>query len=177
MIGALVSKLRSLRRREDGAVTVEFVIIFPAFMFFILSAMEYSVVTLQQAMLERAVDQTVRDIRLGTGTNPTHDQIKDTICDRVVVIKRCTTNLQLEMLQQSAFVGLDLPPVPDCTDNSEEVNPVRAFENGLSNELMILRACAKVDPIFPTSAMGRILSDESGQIELTATTAFVQEPL
>lgn len=176
MIRKALYKVLRFQRAENGAVTVEFVIIFPVFMFFILSAMEYSLVTIQQAMLERAVDQTVREIRLGTGTNPTHNQIKDSICDKASTLRDCSDNLRLEMIIQDAFVGLTLPDVPDCTDNSEEVKPVREFSNGASNELMILRACAKFDPLFPTSAMGRALADETGQIALTATTAFVQEP-
>ncbi|CAD0183425.1 Flp pilus assembly protein TadG [Ruegeria sp. THAF57] len=171
-----LAKLLKFRRSESGSVTVEFVLIFPAFLFFILSAVEYSLVTLQQAMLERAVDQSVRDIRLGTGSNLTHDQIKDSICNKSIMVRECGKNLRLEMIIQNAFVGVDLPPAPDCTDNSEEVKPVRQFKQGQSNELMILRACAKIDPVFPTSAMGRALSDETGQIALTATTAFVQEP-
>ncbi|WP_170788417.1 TadE/TadG family type IV pilus assembly protein [Ruegeria lacuscaerulensis] len=169
-------KLRLFRKSENGSITLEFALLFPAFIFFILSATEYSLVTLQQAMLERAVDQTVRDVRLGTGTEPTHDSIKDSICGRTLVIKNCQDNMRLEMIVQSAFTGVVLPETADCTDNSEEARPVREFTPGLSNELMILRACAKVDPVFPTSLMGRALSDDRGQIALTATTAFVQEP-
>ncbi len=176
MILKTLARLLKFRKAESGSVTVEFVMIFPAFLFFILSAVEYSLVTLQQAMLERAVDQSVRDIRLGTGTGMTHDQIKDSICNKAIMVRECDQNLRLEMIIQNAFVGVDLPPEPDCTDNSEEVKPVRQFKQGQSNELMILRACAKIDPVFPTSSMGRALSDETGQIALTATTAFVQEP-
>lgn len=176
MIRRLIGKVVRFKRREDGAVTIEFVIIFPVFMFFILSAMEYSLVTMQQAMLEHSVDRTVRDIRLGTGTNPTHDEIKASICEKAAVIRDCDSNLQLEMIIQDAFVGVNLPVEVDCTDNSEEVKPVREFSNGAANELMILRACAKLDPVFPTSAMGRTLVDETGQIAITSTTAFVQEP-
>ncbi|GAA6161164.1 MULTISPECIES: TadE family protein [Ruegeria] len=176
MIQNLRTYLGKLKASEDGNVVVEFVLIFPVFMFFILSAMEYAVVTVQQSMLERAVDITVREIRLGTGTNPDHDTIKDSICENTLLVRNCSRNLRLEMIQQSAFAGVNLPETVDCTDNTEEVRPVRTFQNGLSNELMILRACARVDPLFPTSAMGRALVDDTGQIALTATTAFVQEP-
>ncbi len=176
MIGKLISRLARFRRKEDGSITVEFVIIFPAFMFLVLSGVELALVTLQQAMLDRAVDLTVREIRLGTGNNQSHDAIRDTICDHATFIKNCSANLRLEMIQQSAFAGIDIPATPDCTNNSEEVSPVREFQNGLANELMILRACAKIDPVFPTSTMGRTLADDTGQIALTATTAFVQEP-
>ncbi|WP_420584392.1 TadE/TadG family type IV pilus assembly protein [Ruegeria sp.] len=176
MIRKALGEIVRIKRSETGSVTVEFCLIFPAFMFFILSAVEYSLVTVQLGMLDHGVDQTVRSIRLGTGSNPTHDEIKDSICERAALIRNCDQNLRLEMIVQDPYAGVNLPADADCTDNSEEAKPLREFENGAPNELMILRACAMVDPIFPTSAMGRILSDETGQIQLTAITAFVQEP-
>lgn len=165
-----------IKRNEDGFVTVEFVILFPVIMFFFLSVVEYSLVTLQQSSLEQATDRTVRDIRLGTGLVITHDGIKDAICARSVFIRNCSETLRLEMIVQDAFSGLRIPPEPDCTENSEEANPVREFQQGRANELMVLRACAKVEPVFPTTNMARALSDDDGTIKLTATTAFVQEP-
>ncbi len=176
MITKMLSYLRRHRKDEDGNATIEFVFIFPAFMFFTLSGVELALITTQQGMLERAVDMTVRDIRLGTGSNFQHDEIKDTICARAQFIKNCSSNLRLEMIQQSAFDGIVLPETPDCTDNSEEVSPVRTFENGQENTLMILRACARIDPVFPTSTMAKLVTDETGQYAMTATTAFVQEP-
>jgi len=176
MIRKVLGNTRRFKRAETGSATVEFCLIFPVFMFFILSVVEYALVTVQQTMLERAVDLSVRDIRLGTGVDQDHDDIKDSICENAGVIRNCSDNLRLEMIIQDAFAGVDLPAEPDCTDNSEEVKAVRDFESGPPNALMILRACAKVDPIFPTSAMGRNLADDTGQIRLTAITAFVQEP-
>ena len=164
------------RRSEEGSLVVEFVILFPLYLAFILCAVEYALVTVKQSMLERSVDLVVRDIRLGTGSGPTHDQIKEAICEQTLVIDDCSNNLQLEMIRQSAFTGVTLPAEPDCTDRSEEAKPVREFTNGPPNELMILRACAIVDPVFVTSSMGRALANDDGLIALTATTAFVQEP-
>ena len=72
---------------------------------------------------------------------------------------------------------VSMPGTADCSDSSEEVQPVRSFVNGQENELMILRACAKFDPIFPTSGLGKQLAkDGAGQAALIATSAFVQEP-
>ncbi len=42
---------------------------------------------------------------------------------------------------------------------------------------MILRACAKIDPVFPTTGLGKnMVKDGYGQYALTSTTVFVQEP-
>ncbi len=181
MIRALLHPLRAMTgrfwRSEDGVATVEFAITFPIFMFVLASGVEMGVATLQHSMLERAVDMTVRDIRLGTGTAPQHDEIKALICDRAGFIEDCSTNLRLEMLQVDPRNWTEIPTEADCTDQSEEVVPVRSFVNGLENELMIIRACAKISPIFPTSGVGAaVVKDEAGQYALVSTSAFVQEP-
>ena len=56
--------------------------------------MELGFVTMQHSMLDRAMDMTVRDIRLGTGTAPQHDDIKDMICARAGFIPDCDTSLR-----------------------------------------------------------------------------------
>lgn len=177
MIQKLTFMFAGFRRKEDGNATVEFVIVFPALMFLMLSGIELAFVTLKHAQLERAVDMTVRDIRLNTGVDLQHDQLKTLICERASFISNCTENMKLEMISQDPFTAVSIPADPDCTDLSEEVRPVRTFHNGQANELMVLRACAKINPVFPTSAMGKALANADGQYALTATTVFVQEPI
>ena len=173
----ILGRLRRFWRDQAGNATVEFAITFPAIITIMLSGLELGFVSLQQSMLERAVDITVRDIRLGTGTAPQHDDIRDMICNRSAFIPDCTSSLRLEMIQVDPRNWSDIPTVPDCTDKSEEVSPVRNFVNGQENELMVLRACAKIDPVFPTTGLGKnMVKDEYGQYALTATTVFVQEP-
>lgn len=165
------------KRSEDGSTTIEFAITFPAMILFLLSGIELAFVTLNHVMLERAMDITVRDIRLGTGTAPQHDEIKDLICSRAGFIANCTDTLRLEMIQVDPRNWVDIPAEVDCVDQSEEVAPVREFVNGLENELMVLRACAKVDPVFPTTGLGdALVKDGAGQYALVAISAFVQEP-
>jgi len=177
MMIKLIDILRRFRRSEQGSATVEFAIVFPAMFFMMLSGIELSFVTLRHSMLERALDITVRDIRLGTGTVMQHDEIKDTICARAGFIDNCSANLRLEMIQVDPRNWVAVPADADCTDKSEEVSPVRSFVSGTDNELMILRACAKIDPVFPTSGLGADLAKgQDGQYALVSSSAFVQEP-
>lgn len=169
--------LRRFRRREDGNATVEFVLVFPVIMGVLLAGIEMAFMTLNQSLLERGVDLVVRDLRLGTGTAPQHDELKLKICEAAAFIRDCDTNLKLEMIRQDPYAGISIDADADCTDLSEEVRPVRNFENGQSNELMVLRACAKVNPIFPTATLGRTVANSEGQYALTAMSVFVQEPL
>ncbi|UYV38637.1 pilus assembly protein [Rhodobacteraceae bacterium D3-12] len=163
--------------REDGTATVEFAIVFPFFISLFLSSVELGMITLRHTMLERGLDLAVRDIRLGTGTAPQHDDIKDEICEYAGLIPNCAASLRLEMVQVDLRTAVAMPDDVDCVDTSKEVEPVRSFVNGQENELMILRACVKYDPIFPTSGLGKQLKvDGAGQAALVAMSAFVQEP-
>ncbi len=177
MIRGLRACLRRFGRSESGSATIEFAITFPAMLFFLLSGVELGMITLNQAMLERSIDMTVRDIRLGTGAAPQHDEIKDTICERAGFIEDCADNMRLEMIQVDPYNWNGLSGDPDCIDRSEDVAPVRSFVNGQSNELMILRACVKIAPMFPTVGLGATIGkDGAGNYALYATAAFVQEP-
>lgn len=171
------SFLKRLWNKEDGTATVEFAIVFPFFISLFLSSVELGMITLRHTMLERGLDLAVRDIRLSTGTAPQHDDIKDDICEYAGLIPDCTVSLRLEMVQIDLRDSVSMPTDVDCVDASKEVEPVRSFVNGRENELMILRACVKYDPIFPTSGLGKQLdTDGAGQAALVAMSAFVQEP-
>jgi hypothetical protein len=129
-------------------------------------------------MLERALDMTVRDIRLGTGSAPQHDEIKDLICERAGFIDDCAESLRLEMIELDPRAWSGLTTEADCIDKSEDIKPVRNFVNGQENRLMVMRACAMIDPVFPTTGLGKALIKDSaaGEYALVSMTAFVQEP-
>jgi Flp pilus assembly pilin Flp len=177
MIQEMTRSLRGFRREEDGTSTVEFALLFPMLLVILFSTVELGLIHIQQSMLERGLDLTVRDIRLGTGSAPQHDEIRDLICARAAFINDCDTSLRLEMVQSSPYLPLTIDSQPDCVERIEEVQPVRSFVNGDSNELMFLRACLKFEPIFPHLGLATSMSaDEDGRISLYASTAFVQEP-
>ncbi|MCG7627832.1 pilus assembly protein [Epibacterium sp. MM17-32] len=173
----LASCLRRFRRREEGVASVEFVVVFPLLMMILFSSVELGVITLRQVMLDRAVDLTVRDIRLGTGGNMQHDTIRDAICARTGLVTTCTQSLRLEMVQLDPFNWAGVDTTPDCIESVEEVNPVTTFINGDSNDLMFLRACMSFSPLFPYWGLGdKLQKDGDGRIRLYAASAFVQEP-
>ncbi|MRU16469.1 pilus assembly protein [Roseovarius sp. A21] len=168
--------LRRFRDDTEGVVTVEFVIIFPVFIALLLIAVELGFITMRYALLERGLDMTVREIRLGTGADWQHDEIKDKICDNALSVAHCKESLRLEMRQKSIRNYTSLSDTVDCTDRAEETNPV-AFQTGGENDLMVLRACYKYRPLFPAALLGsKLTKDASGDASIVAMTAFVQEP-
>ncbi|MFP4043693.1 MAG: TadE/TadG family type IV pilus assembly protein [Rhodosalinus sp.] len=170
-------RAQRFRREERGSATVEFAIWFPFLFLFMYSTFELGLLTARNAMLERGLDIAVRDIRLGTGAVPQHDEIKTSICENAIVIPGCESNLRLEMLRTDMRNWASLPADPDCTDRAEEARPVRQFTPGTSNQLMLLRACLKVQPLSPTSQLVDYMqTDAAGDIAIVVTSAFVQEP-
>jgi Flp pilus assembly protein TadG len=162
---------------QSGSGSLEFVIAFPIFMLLMLSSIEASFMTLRQVSLERGLDVAVRDIRLSTATPPTHSQIKQRVCDVAGIIPDCVNSVKLEMRPAETRNFGGFVASADCVDRAEEVNPVRQFTPGQDNELMIMRACVVIDPVFPNTGLALEMPlDETGGYKLVSVSAFVQEP-
>jgi Flp pilus assembly protein TadG len=92
----LLRPLRLFWLRQAGTATLEFVIIFPIIMTLFLSSVEVGVLMVRHVMLERALDITVRDIRLGIVTGITHSEMRTQICSNTFLSPNCETDLMLE---------------------------------------------------------------------------------
>ncbi|MBE1297139.1 TadE/TadG family type IV pilus assembly protein [Phycobacter azelaicus] len=177
MIRRIPTAVSRFRRQDDGGATLEFAIIIPAFLMILMSTVELGLVNIRQSQLERALDQTVREVRLSTGANLQHDTIRDRVCELSGFIDNCATSLRLEMVSQDPFNWTGIDPEPDCVNRIEDVQPVRSFTSGQSNQLMLIRACMKFSPIFSDWGLGGDLGkDADGRASLFAASAFVQEP-
>lgn len=174
---ALARATRYFCREESGGGTIEFVIVFPAAMYFFTASFELGQMGIRNVMLEHAVDRTVRQVRIGTIAAPEHDKLKETICDTALIIPDCLNQVKLEMVRNDPRAWKPLDPNADCVDRSEEGAPVINFTPGDSNDLMVLRACALFDPILPTTPIGLAISQkDGGTYALVATSSFVVEP-
>ena len=176
MIRSITNKVRRFFRREDGTATVEFCILFIPMFSMVVMAAELGMIHIRYAMLERAVDTTVRDIRLNTGSAPEYEEIRTVICERTGFIENCQNDVRLEMILLDPFAWQNPPTDADCVDAEEDVNDPRNFANGDSNQLMFLRVCAQYDPILPHIGMADHMTLNDGQYQLITTSAFVQEP-
>lgn len=170
--------LRSFVRNEDGSAnTIEFVLWVPLFLIMIIATIELGALTMRHTQLERALDATVRDVRLGTGENLSHTALKQDICDMATLLTDCDSMLQLEMLPLDLRNWSNPPSNVDCSDTSQDVTPLRQFDAGTDNQLMYLRACYKYQPIAPTGVLaGSLYTDEQGYTHVVSFSAFVQEP-
>lgn len=177
MTSFLLRRLRRFRRDERGNVTIEFSIWFSLVFMLLASGIEIAYMNLRHAMLERAVDLAVRDIRLGTGTPPDYETVRERICASASIVDNCIGNVTLEMIQVAPRDMVGFAEPADCRNVEEEPRPVRNFQAGVDNQLMLLRACMSFKPVFPTSGIGsKLHRDDEGYSWLIAKSAFVQEP-
>ena len=162
---------------ETGAVVADFAIMLPIFVMFLLSSVEMGFLSFRQTMLERGLDLAVRDLRLGLIPDPSHATVKEDICRYSGFLPDCEESLRLEMQPVNLRAYTSLESDVDCIDKSEDIEPVRSFIPGGANELMVLRACIQVAPIFPSVGLGdQIAKDGNGDVSLVSVTAFVNEP-
>lgn len=175
--------LRGFRKGEDGGPTIEFVLVFAPFMLLMVSAFELGLLTTRHVMLERGVDMAVREVRLNTGAQITEAQFKSMVCNAAGIIPNCTTNLRIEMIAvdlriTNGFSSANVERNAPCLDVADPYQEAPEFVNGLSNEMMLVRACARLVPMLPDTGLGWFLSRmDAGYYRLVSTTAFAMEPI
>lgn len=183
MIRRLANTLRRFRRSEDGNTTIEFVILFPAFIAIFLGSFESGMMMVRNVQLERSVDLAVRTLRLGTPVPPSYDDFKEDVCERAVIFPDCMdlVQIQLEPVDMSTWT---MPsPTTKCIDEEAAIDPIddTTYVGGGNNELMIVRVCALFKPFFPGTTLGMQMprfkdNDNEWKYALVVTSAFVNEP-
>jgi len=171
------SCLRRFLADRRGSSTIEFVLIFPLVFAVLVSTIDAGILMMRQVLLERAVDIVARDLRLGRMQDASHDQLRNAICDNTVLMPNCRNIMIIEMrpVSTTTWAGLDRPTT--CIDRAEEAHPVTTFTPGQANELMLVRVCARFDPLFPQTRLGLNLpSDGQGGYALATASVFVNEP-
>lgn len=176
----LTRVLQALKRRwraEDGAVTVEFVVVFPFVLSVLFMAIDSGVTQLRQTFLNRSVDIVMRDVRLGRQSQS--DSIKELICNRTSLLRNCMQNITVEMqpIDTIHFTGLDEPI--RCIDRELELIPQVTFNVGApgGQELMMVKVCVVADPfIRMTGMVNQMPINADGDYVLVNTSIFVKEP-
>ncbi len=169
--------LRPFWRNTEGNATMEFMVIVPFLFYIIFSIAEAGVLMVRSVMLDRGLDTAIRDLRLGLTPGIDHDGIKDIICDAAFLLGSCEDVLLLELTPIPNFAD-SIPATPtSCVDRTSDIDPVISFNPGVESDVMLVRACIVVDPIFPGMGLGALLpKDDSGGYAITSQSAFVNEP-
>jgi Flp pilus assembly protein TadG len=168
-------------RKEDGTASIEFIFIVPMLMTIFMASCESGYFMVRHVMLERAVDMTMRDLRLGLINSPDVNKVRTLICTRAVVLKDCLAETKIEVQPFSAVTNANQP----CLERAAKLDPLvekienkDKFERGGGNELMLVRVCVRQDAMFPTTGVGLGLDPGGryGGYALITRSAFVNEP-
>lgn len=176
MIRSPLPAMRRFWAEEAGNAVVPYALWLPLFVAIIVSTVEIGTVTVRHTQLERALDQTVREVKIGV-TAPSHDALKTAICEKTTVLQNCTGTLHLEMVPLDMRSFVEPPATADCVDTSADATPQRSFSHGGSGQMMFLRACYKFKPATAAATLNASLpKDDQGYTAIVSTSAFVYEP-
>lgn len=176
MSGLGVKLIRRLRRDTRGAAAVEFAMVVPILLAIVFSTLEAGWIMVQTIMLDRALDMTVRELRIGTFQNPTQQAMRDRICEKAVVLANCQETLALELIPIATAASYPTDAVR-CLNRATRIEPVLRFNAGLRTETVFVRACYVVAPFTPGFALGLLLSkDSNGDVRLVSKSGFINEP-
>ncbi|MGJ8621424.1 MAG: TadE/TadG family type IV pilus assembly protein [Yoonia sp.] len=185
VMSALSRKAAQFWRDESGITTIEFVIVFPVFVAFFLMTVESGIISVRHVMLERSVDLTVRDLRLGALRDPTLDELRANICAIAAVIPNCQDRVEIELVMVEPTNQSDwdnYEPRAQCRDLGDLASSSAVVEEQNNNQLMLIRVCARINPFIPTSVLGKTIirennsSEAQGNYSLVSMAAFVVEP-
>ncbi len=173
-------RLRSLfrmLRADDGAATLEFVIIFPLMFSIFLASVDAGVTMIRQSMLYRAVDIAIRQVRIGNIPDDGSVTLAELICANSRLLPNCTQNIAVEMQRIDGTNTASLSAPFQCIRAEEPIQPALEFTNGASHDLMIVRVCVTSNPfIRMTGYMTSLPINAEGDYQLTARAVFVNEP-
>lgn len=181
ILSGFLRRYRSFRKGQNGNATIEFVFLFPVFIFLFLTGFESGYFMVRNVMLERAVDVAIRDVRLGNGNVPDFDDMKLSICQQAAIIPDCVNSVQVEMQSIAITPGSTtaLRAPARCVDRASTDDSITGttFDVGLENQMMMVRVCALMQPLFPSTGIGvGMRVDAEGNYAIVATTGFVNEP-
>lgn len=173
--------LARFRKEEKGTVATEFVVMFPLVMGMFFASFESGYMVLRAAMLERSLDMTVRDLRLGILKNPSVEFLRQRLCSRTDMLENCEQSVTIEVTRiNPAFSNLPTANTP-CVRRSVTIvagTNSPTVDTGQENEMMVIRACLVVDSMFPTAFLGvpNAFAEDDGTYQLVSMSAFVNEP-
>ena len=171
-------RMSGFLRDREGAASLEFAILILPTLYILFSIAEAGLLMARTVMMDRGLDMAVRDIRLGLETGETHDGLKTRICEEAFLVGDCEDSLVLELapLENTADFGAG---EVNCVDRKADppVAPVIEYDSGSRGEIMFVRACLIVDPLFPGMGLGALLPvDASGGHAIVVQGAFMNEP-
>lgn len=161
-----------LRRRRDGAVSVELAIVAVPFLMLLIGVFELALLLLAATALEDATQKAARDIRTGefqTRGQPTEAQFETLVCGGMSWLPACGERLLVDTRAYPSLSAMS-------SGLQQPVDPEEpCFEAGGPGQIVLVRTQLRwriVTPILRPS----MAQAEDGTRVLESTTAFRNEP-
>lgn len=177
VLGKVRSAVGRFARDEGGSATMEFAVVLPFFVIIVFMFAEVGVLAGRTILMKRGVSIAIRDVQLGL--NPTADinQFRDSVCRNAFLINSCQQDLFIEMKRIDVTQQASLGDVACVNRVDPSLSPVVTFNKGGTGDIMLVRACLVVDPVFPGTGLAVTLArDASGGYAIVSQTAFMNEP-
>lgn len=133
-----VVRKRRFMRAERGSVAVEFALTAVPFFTLLFAIVEAGIIFFVNAELDNALNDAARLIRTGQAqtASMTSTQLLQTICDDVVIVSNCTTNVKIDVRTFSNFASVNFPSPVDADGNL--VNSLQ-FSMGNAGDIVLIR--------------------------------------
>ncbi|WP_370636863.1 TadE family protein [Afifella sp. IM 167] len=154
---------------------VEFALIAPAFFFLILLIMETALIFIAEQVLENAVFEAARDVRIGRVQADHADAagFSDIVCSRLFALIRCDSpNFYLDVRSYETFASAQVSNPVDEDDAFEDAGE---FEFGGPGDIVVVRAYYQwpTNPLYGGLTFGNLAN---GKRLIGSFTAFRNEP-
>ena len=172
-------RLRSASLAEAGTATLEFLVLMPTMFFFVANSAEAMTILVRSAFLDRTLDVTMRDLRLGNLEGVTFEGFRQAFCDNAMGIPDCMNAVAIELRPLSPANVTAMTESIQCRNRAEDIEPaLTPVQAGGANQVMLVRACASYEPMFPTYfGVGAALpKDGNGDYRLLSLSSYVREP-
>jgi Flp pilus assembly protein TadG len=129
---------RRFIRAERGSVAVEFALTAIPFFTLLFAIIEAGMIFFVSAQLDNALNDVGRLIRTGqaqTGSM-TSTQLVQNICNNVVMVSNCTSNVKIDVRTYTTFASVAFPAPVDSNGNL--VNTLQ-FNMGSAGDIVLIR--------------------------------------
>jgi len=97
---------------KDGATAIEFALLALPFFALLFAILELAIIFFISSTMTHAVSEAGRKIRTGNFQNCSQDQFKALVCAEMVGLGNCEERLRLDVVTNSNFSSVSLPPPP-----------------------------------------------------------------
>jgi Flp pilus assembly protein TadG len=164
--------LGRLGRSRRGSTAVEFALVSIPFFSMLFAIIETALMFFVGQMLDTATSQASRLIRTGQAhqSGMSQTQMAERICQGMVNLIDCDTNLHLDVRTYASFGAVDLGSPLDANGDFNNLQ----YNIGQTSQIVVVRAFYTWPAFFKVLGSGATLSD--GRYVLASVVAFRNEP-